>query len=498
MSTSRFICIHGHFYQPAREIPWTGSVPLAPDAYPFHDWNARITAESYGPNAWSQIRDAQGRVSEIVNNYERINFNFGPTLLSWLESNAREVYDAIIAADKASQVRFSGHGSAMAQCHNHMIMPLADARDKETQVVWGIADFRHRFGRDPEGMWLPETAVDTDSLETLARHGIAYTILAPRQIAATRPIGSSAWTANEHESVNTHHPYLVQLPSGRTITVFVYNGALARSVAFEHMLTNGEHFAARLMASFAEDDRAAQLVHIATDGETYGHHHTFGDMALAYALRAIERHSSVRLTNYAEFLHLHPPTHEATILENTSWSCAHGIERWRSDCGCRMHVNAAWNQKWRAPLREGMDWLRDSINTRFETQAKKYLSDPWAARNGYVSLLLDQADDAQREFFALHQAKRLTTANRAQALDLLELQRHMMLMYSSCGWFFDDISGLEARMLLQQAGWVIKQASILLDTDALDGFLERIAAAKSNDPDAGDGAQIFKAVCPTL
>ena len=498
MAASRCICIHGHFYQPARENPWTGAVPLAPDAYPFHDWNARITAESYGPNAWSQIRDTQGRVSEIVNNYERINFNFGATLLVWLELNAREVYDAIIAADKASQGRFSGHGSAMAQCYNHMIMPLANERDKDTQVVWGIADFRHRFGRYPEGMWLPETAVDVRSLEVLAAHGIVYTILAPRQIAATRPIGSTEWALNEHESVNTHHPYIVHLPSGRSISVFVYNGALARSVAFEHTLTNGEHFAARLMSCFDESDDAAQLVHIATDGETYGHHHTFGDMALAYALRAIERHSNVRLTNYAEFLHLHPPTHEATILENTSWSCAHGVERWRSDCGCRMNVNMPWNQEWRTPLREGMDWLRDSINDQFETQAKKCFADPWAARNDYISLSIDHTDDAQKEFFARHQARRLNSTSRAHALALLELQRHMMLMYSSCGWFFDDISGVEATILLQQAGWVIAQARSLLNVDVLEGYLERLSRAKSNDPDAHDGAAILRAVCPLL
>jgi len=498
MSASRYICIHGHFYQPARENPWTGSVPLATDAYPFHDWNARITAECYGPNAWSQIRDGQGRVSEIINNYERINFNFGPTLLGWLERNAREVYDAILAADKSSQSRFSGHGSAMAQCYNHMIMPLANERDKETQVIWGIADFRHRFGRDPEGMWLPETAVDTASLEALARQGIAYTVLAPRQIAATRQIGSSDWVKNDHESMDTHHPYLLKLPSGKSISVFVYNGALSRAVAFEQILTNGEQFAARLIGGFDSRDDSAQLVHIATDGETYGHHHTFGDMALAYALRAIERHSGVRLTNYGELLHLHPPTHEAQILENTSWSCAHGVERWRSDCGCRINVSRPWNQEWRAPLREAMDWLRDSINIEFETHAAKYLTDPWAARDDSIALTLDPSESASKHFFARHQAKRLTPANRAHAVALLDLQRHMMLMYSSCGWFFDDISGVEAAMLLRQSGWVIAQARVALKVDLLDGYLERISQAKSNDPEAGDGAQVLRRTCPDL
>jgi len=497
MSSLRYICIHGHFYQPERENPWTGAVPLAKDAYPFHDWNARITAESYGPNAWSQIRDANERVSEVVNNYEHISFNFGPTLLSWLESNSREVYDAVIAADRASQSRFSGHGSAIAQCYNHMIMPLANRRDKMTQTIWGIRDFTHRFGRAPEGMWLPETAVDLESLEVFAEQGIKFTILAPRQIAATRPVDEPEWIENRNESVDPHHPYLVHLPSGRWIAVFVYHGAIARAVAFERLLTNGERFASRLMTAFLDDRQHPQLAHIATDGESYGHHHTFGDMALAYALRVIEKHSDVRLTNYGEYLHLHPPRHEAQILENTSWSCAHGVERWRSDCGCRLgHPN--WNQKWRAPLREALDWLREEINPRFEAVCGKHLQDPWAARNDFIDLLLDPGKDAEKAFFARHQAKRMTPSARAQTLALLRMQRHMMLMYSSCGWFFSDISGVEATMLLQHAGWVIKQARDPLSIDLLDGFLERIRAAQSNDLEAGDGAAIFWRANPSI
>jgi alpha-amylase/alpha-mannosidase (GH57 family) len=498
MSQSRYICIHGHFYQPARENPWTGDVPLAPDAYPFHDWNARITAESYGPNAWSQIRDSHGRTSEIVNNYERINFDFGPTLLSWLKSNAREVYDAVLAADKASQSRFSGHGSAIAQCYNHMIMPLANRRDKETQIIWGIRDFQHRFGRDPEGVWLPETAVDLESLDLLAEQGIKFTVLAPRQIAATRAFSDAEWTANEHESVDPRHHYLVRLPSGRSIVVFVYNGALARAVAFERLLTNGDQFAAKLVSGFVEQRAQPQLVHIATDGETYGHHHSFGDMALAYALRAVEKHSGVRLTNYSEFLHLHAPQHEARILENTSWSCAHGVERWRSDCGCRMNTFADWNQEWRAPLRGSLDWLRDQINPHFERACSKHFTDPWSARNDFIDLYLSSDPVIEKEFIARHQSKRLTSASRLHALGLLRMQRHMMLMYSSCGWFFDDISGVEATIILRQAGWVIRMAREKLKIDPLEGFLERLSSARSNDPNAGDGASVFRQACPEL
>jgi alpha-amylase/alpha-mannosidase (GH57 family) len=495
MSTQRFICIHGHFYQPVRESPWTGTVPLAPDAYPFHDWNDRITAQSYGPNAWSQIHDSHGRTREIVNNYERISFNFGPTLLSWLAANARGVYEAILAADRASQARFSGHGSAIAQCYNHLIMPLANRRDKITQVIWGIRDFRYRFGRDPEGMWLPETAVDTETLDILAEQGIKFTILAPRQIESTRASGEDEWTANVNESVDPRHPYIVRLPSGRSIAVFVYHGAIARAVAFEQMLANGDQFTSRLLSTFHEDRKSPQLVHIATDGETYGHHHMFGDMALAYALRAIEKHSGVRLINYGEYLHLHPPTHEARILENTSWSCEHGVERWRSDCGCRITMHPVWNQKWRTPLRETLDWLRDQINPRFDEICGKYVRDPWDARDDFIDLVLLDTPETQREFFAQHASRRLTPASRKSVIALLQMQKHMMFMYSSCGWFFDDISGVEGRIILAQAGWVAKQAQELLPLDLRAGLRERLREAKSNDPEIGDGAVVLAEEC---
>lgn len=498
MSTQRFVCIHGHFYQPARENPWTGTVPLAPDAYPFHDWNARITAESYGPNGWSQVRDAMGRVAEIVNNYERINFNFGPTLLSWLAANSREVYEAILAADRASAARFGGHGSAIAQGYNHLILPLANRRDKQTQVIWGIGDFVHRFGRQPEGMWLPETAVDLETLDILAQRGIAYTILAPRQIAATRAPGESAWIENVNESVDPRHPYRVELPSGRSIAVFVYHGALARAVAFERLLANGGHFAAALLGAFVPGRHQPQLAHIATDGETYGHHHTFGDMALAYALRTIEREGGVRLTNYGEFLRLHPPTHTARILENTSWSCAHGVERWRSDCGCASGAHPDWNQAWRAPLRGALDWLRDEIAPRFEAELAGVVRDPWEARDEYIALILRPEPAAEKEYLARHQARRLTTTRRRRILDSMRIQRHLMLMYSSCGWFFDDIAGVEATMILRQAGWVIQQARAHYKIDLLPGMLERLRGAASNDPKEGDGAEVFLRACPQL
>ncbi|HWW62545.1 MAG TPA: glycoside hydrolase, partial [Thermoanaerobaculia bacterium] len=315
----RHLTIHGHFYQPPRENAWLEAVETQDSAFPWHDWNERITNECYEPNATARILDAKDRIRRIVNNYACISFNFGATLLMWLEQRAPQTYAAILEADRISRPRFSGHGSAIAQAYNHIILPLANDRDKRTQVRWGIRDFEVRFGRRPEGMWLPETAVDIASLEALAAEGIAFTILEPSQAK---------------QAVDPTRPYLCELPSGRSIAIFFYDGPISRAVAFENLLARGEVFAHRLLGAFADDLTRPQLVNIATDGETYGHHHRFGEMALAYALQIIEARPDVRITNYGEFLAEHPPTHEVEIVENTAWSCAHGVERWRSDCGC--------------------------------------------------------------------------------------------------------------------------------------------------------------------
>ncbi|HEX6178101.1 MAG TPA: glycoside hydrolase, partial [Thermoanaerobaculia bacterium] len=325
----RFVTIHGHFYQPPRENPWLEGVETQDSAKPYHDWNERITAECYEPNATSRILDPRERILRIVNNYASISFNFGPTLLSWLAERAPDTYAAILDGDRLSRNRFSGHGSALAQAYNHIILPLANERDKRTQVRWGLRDFESRFGRRPEGMWLPETAVDVATLEALAAEGIAFTILAPHQALRTRKVGEKSWT-NANGSLDPTMPYLIYLPSGRTIAIFFYDGPISRAVAFEQLLARGEALAHRLTGAFDPSRKHAQIVHIATDGETYGHHHRFGDMALAYALQYIEKEKLARLTNYGEFLEMHPPTHEVEIAEDTAWSCAHGVERWRS------------------------------------------------------------------------------------------------------------------------------------------------------------------------
>jgi len=404
----RYICIHGHFYQPPRENPWLEAIELQESAAPYHDWNQRITAECYAPNSVSRILDGQDRIVKLVNNYAKISFNFGPTLLSWLETEAPEVYAAILAADYDRLKNFSGHGSAIAQVYNHVIMPLANSRDRATQIIWGIGDFEKRFKRAPEGMWLTETAVDIETLELLAKHGIRFTILAPHQAARVREIGATQWEELRGIAIDSTRAYQQRLPSGRTIALFFYNGPAARAVAFEGVLSHGERLIEKLNAIYSPSREGPQLAHIATDGESYGHHHIFGDMALAYVLDQIESRGSARLTNYAEFLEAFPPTHEVEIVEKSSWSCTHGIDRWWSDCGCNTGAHGDWNQRWRMPLRNALDWLRDNIAPHWEQEARKLLRNPWGARDAYIDVVLDRSEKNLQSFFTRHALRRLT------------------------------------------------------------------------------------------
>ena len=489
----RYVCVHGHFYQPPRENPWLEDVELQDSAYPYHDWNERITAECYEPNTASRILDQEGWIRRIVNNYARMSFNFGPTVLSWLETNEPEVYRAVIEADRQSRERFSGHGSALAQPYNHMIMPLANRRDKYTQVLWGIRDFEHRFGRRPQGMWLPETAVDLETLEVMAELGIAFTILAPHQARRVRKMDTANWQDVSRGGLDTTMPYRVRLPeSGRTIDVFFYNGEISRAVAFEGLLNDGEAFAKRLLDAFVAGREGPQLVHIATDGETYGHHHRHGDMALAYAIDYIESRRLARITNYAEYLERHPPTHEAEIVENTSWSCFHGVERWRSNCGCHSGRHPGWSQAWRAPLRNALNWLRNTLAPLYEEYGDRYLKDPWAARDDYINVILDRRPENVDRFLERHVARPLDRREQVTVLKLLEMQRHAMLMFTSCGWFFDDISGIETVQVLQYAGRAIQLAEELSGRRIEPQFLEILAQARSNVPEYGDGVQIYQ------
>ncbi|HEX4606076.1 MAG TPA: DUF3536 domain-containing protein, partial [Candidatus Angelobacter sp.] len=487
----RCICIHAHFYQPPRENPWLEAVERQESAYPYHDWNERITAECYAPNGDSRILDDRGYIRQIVNNYGRISFNFGPTLLSWLKDKSPETYQCIQKSDRESQKRFSGHGSAIAQAYNHVILPLASARDKTTQIVWGVRDFEHRFGRAPEGMWLPETAVDVETLEILAAQGIKFTILAPHQAGRVRKIGGRGWKDVSGGRIDPTRAYQAKLPSGKKINLFFYDGPISRAVAFEQLLNCGEQFSSRIKSGFSDKRGWPQLMHIATDGETYGHHHKHGDMALAYALDRIEADPAIRLTNYGEFLEYFPPMHEVQIIENTAWSCAHGIERWRSNCGCNSG-RAGWNQAWRGPLRAALDNLRDQAAELFEAEAAGLVHDPWEARNDYIDVILDRSPESLWIFFEKHSRRQLKPEETVLVLKLLEMQRHAMLMYTSCGWFFDELSGLETVQVMQYAGRAIRLAQELGKECIESGFMERLAAAKSNLPEHSDGKQVYE------
>ena len=436
----RAVCIHGHFYQPPRENPWIGEVEVQRSAAPYHDWNERVTAECYEPNTAARLLDPDGLIAEVMNTYSRISFTAAPTLLAWLEQHRPSVYTAIVEADRESRKCYAGHGSAIACCYNHIIMPLATREEKRVQVIWGVRDFRARFGREPEGIWLPETAVDLESLDLAAEAGIRFTILAPHQAAKVRRIGTEAWTDVSGGRVETRMPYLCRLPSGRSIAVFFYDGGIAHDIAFGDLLNDGRRFAGRLLDAFSSGRDRPELVHIATDAETYGHHKKFGDMALACCLRTIERSRDTSLTVYGEYLAAHPPTHEVIVRERTSWSCVHGVERWQQACGCHSGTHPGWSQAWREPLREAVVRVRDAIAPRAAEVLATLVRDPAAAREDAVGLVLARwSDEAVTAFFSRHALRDLSPGERRRALGLLEMERQVMLMQTSCGWFFDDI-----------------------------------------------------------
>jgi alpha-amylase/alpha-mannosidase (GH57 family) len=488
---NNYICIHGHFYQPPRENPWLEEVELEDSAYPYHDWNARITFDCYAPNTAARILDAEKRIIDIVNNYSKISFNFGPTLLSWLEKWATDEYKAIIEADKESQKLFGGHGGALAQAYNHIIMPLANELDRRTQVEWGLKDFEYRFGRSPEGMWLPETAVNLATLETLAEYGIKFTILAPRQAHEVRKIGEKNWQEVKENSIDTSRAYLCSLPSGKTISLFFYNGAISHNVSYGGLLHSGENLAKSLIGTF-KNDQVPQIASIATDGETFGHHHRHGEMALAYCLHYVESKNAAKITVFGEFLEKHPPEYEVRIHENSSWSCIHGIERWRRDCGCHSGRGGEWTQKWRGPLREAVDWLRDTLAPLYETQMRQFVCDPWKTRNDYISVILNRAPANVEKFLSAQAGRQLAADEEIKMLKLLEMQRHAMLMFTSCGWFFDDISGIEGVQVMKYASRAMQLACDTAGADLEGKYKEILQNAPSNKPYVKNGAGVYE------
>ncbi len=489
-----FLTIHGHFYQPPRENPWLEAIELQDSASPFHDWNERVNKECYNPNSFSKVVDSRNRILDVVNNYEHMSFNFGPTLLSWMERFAPHTYERVVKADIDSRAEHNGHGNAIAQVYNHMIMPLANEHDKETQIKWGIADFEYRFGRKPEGIWLAETAVDDDTLRLCEENGIKFTILSPYQALKIRKEGASSWQDVSWGNIDPARSYRYYIKSapGKYVDLFFYDGAISQSVAFDELLKDGNKFIKRLKEGISSFRDYPQLVHIATDGESYGHHTKFGDMALAYVLKIKAEEEGFKITNYGEYLEKYRSNYEVDIKQASSWSCFHGVGRWKEDCGCSTGGHPGWNQKWRKPLRNALDYLRDELIQVFENEGEKYFENIWEIRNKYISVILDRSriniEKFQRENFRPN----LSDEDRVRAMELLEIQRQAMLMYTSCGWFFSEISGIETVQIMKYAARAMQVAARFTNKDLESKFLEILSEAKSNIPENGTGKDIFE------
>ena len=493
-ANEKFLTIHGHFYQPPRENPWLEAIELQDSALPFHDWNERINKECYNPNSVSKIVDSRNRILDIVNNYEHISFNFGPTLLSWMEQFAPLTYERIIKADIESQSEHDGHGNAMAQVYNHIIMPLANENDKITQVKWGIRDFEYRYGRKPEGMWLAETAVDDDTLRVLEENGIKFTILSPYQALKMRVEGDKRWTDVSWGNIDPARSYRYYIKSapGKFIDLFFYDGAISKSVAFDELLKDGNKFAKRLKDGVSDCRDYPQLVHIATDGESYGHHTKFGDMALAYVLQIKAKEEGFTITNYGEYLEKYRSNYEVDIKQASSWSCFHGVGRWKEDCGCSTGGHPGWNQKWRKPLRDALDYLRDELAKLFEAEGPKYFNkNCWEVRNNYIDVILDRSSLSVNKFHKENFLPDLSDEDKVKAMELLEIQRQAQLMYTSCGWFFSEISGIETVQIMKYAARAMQLAAVFTKTNYEAKFTEILAEAKSNITEYGTGRDIF-------
>ena len=490
----KYLTIHGHFYQPPRENPWIEEIEIQDSAYPNHDWNERIDLQCYGPNSASRMVDFNNSIIKISNNYKYMSFNFGPTLLSWLENHDKDTYERILKADRESLNLYNGHGNAIAQVYNHIILPLANRSDKVTQVLWGLKDFQKRFNRNSEGIWLAETAVDAQTLEVLIECGIKYTILSPHQAKCVKNFNENNWHDVSWGTIDPSQPYRYYVESSnkeKYIDLFFYDGSISKSVAFDNLLCDGKKFTYRLNDGYNENRNRPQIVNIATDGESYGHHTKFGDMALAYVLKVGAEELGFKITNYGEFLELYPPVMEADIKPVSSWSCFHGVGRWFENCGCSTGAQPHWNQNWRKPLRQSMDYLRDELITLCSTYGTKYFKDFWQARNNYIDVIIERNEENIEKFFKENAKKQLTQNAKVNALKLMEIQRFTQLMYTSCGWFFADISGLETVQILKYAARAMELAKDFSKTNYEKVFLSILQKAKSNIIEYGNGKDIY-------
>ncbi|HET9065436.1 MAG TPA: DUF3536 domain-containing protein [Gemmatimonadales bacterium] len=440
------IVVHAHCYQPPREDPWLELVPEEPSALPDHDWNARITRECYRPLSRARVLDAEGRIVRVHNAWAWLSFDVGPTLVHWLERHATDVLDAMREGDRAAITR-TGHGTAIAHPYHHIILPLASRRDKRTEIRWGMREFRRVFGRDPFAMWLPETAVDEETLEVLAEEGIRGTILAPRQVTTVGPAGAPVrWDRPDCD-----------------MRILAYDGALAHDVAFGSLLQDAERFATRLT-----EPRDRGVVALATDGETFGHHHRFGDLALARVIETIAVHPTARMVGAEAVLATTDPAIPTGIVAPSAWSCEHGVDRWQADCGCRMDPHTS--QDWRAPLRAGLEVLALGLDAVVERE--------WPRAAGNRHEIRDIA------------GPRLDGAGPLPppARRLLEAERHALAMFTSCAWFFDDLARIEPRVVLRHAARALDFLPAD-DAEALEAAL-RTALAEAHANDHGDGTGV--------
>ncbi len=500
-----FIAIHGHFYQPPRENPWLEAIEREESASPFHDWNERIAFECYRPNAYARIVDGKGKILDIINNYASLSFNFGPTLLAWVKKQRPFIYQRILEADRQSLKRL-GHGNAIAQVYDHIIMPLANERDQETEIQWGLADFENHFQRQPEAMWLPETAVNYATLQMLIQYGMRYLILSPFQALKVRSFEGKKWTDVSQGKIDTTRSYRCFLKdqSGKKrmdqyIDLFFYHGVISKEIAFGDLLKDGERFCRRFVEAYQLSRKRPQLIHVSTDGETYGHHKKFGEMALAYALSQGFSRQGFEVLNYGAYLKRFPPVHEVEIDEGprgegSAWSCSHGVGRWKEDCGCSTGSQAGWNQKWRRPLREALNLLRDDLAVLFESEGENIFIHPWEARNGYIHVIMDRSSESVGTFFERYGRPGLDEEGRVKGIKLLEMQRHGLRMFTSCGWFFADLAGLETILILEHAARAIQFADEFSDQEIEKRFLQVLSQAESNRPEMGDGLQVYRRV----
>ena len=497
------LVVHGHFYQPPRENPWTDEVPREPTAAPFPNWNARIHAECYRANAYARIYGPKQRVASIVNNYAEMSFDLGPTLARWIARHDDQVMRRIRQGDVDQQTRLAA-GGAMAQVWGHPITPLLSERDLRTQILWGQIDFRQRFGHEAAGMWLPETAANEATLAALIDAGVKFTILAPEQIEAVRsPDG--VWQAVTSENLDTGRAYRFLHPdgSGRSIALAIFDGPLSRDLAFGTATRDAASFLEAMRHS-AERSKVVgkRLVLAASDGELYGHHKKFADLTLAYAVNVAAPVQDMEITNLDAYLAESPPTWELRLRpgpdgEGTAWSCGHGLGRWLRDCGCRMHEVKGSSQAWRAPLRQALDLLRDRAALFFADDAGDLLPDPWQARDAYGEFV-DEAPDARKKRLralgrpALRQDRGQSSM---RALLHMEMQRSLLLMYASCAWFFDDIAGAEAAIAMRRAAHAMDLWKQLDGKPPERALVQILAQGRSNDAKLGTGADAFARAC---